>query len=244
MASWRKTAVGVANRVLRPTRLRLTPAAVLDACTRGPGCGADTFRLAGRDYPYFVHHHNCGFPAAFATERTVELAVADEWLRRVPAERVIEVGAVSPYYWPGRVRTVVDPADPHPQVTRRCPMDQVDLRGACVLSVSTLEHFGCGDYGLPVNPHEFAAAIDQLAREPAQFLATLPVGYNPAADDWLFGGDHPAGVRVAFLLRDRPRMGWRQVPAAAARVPYARGTAADAVAVVERGGVMLDGEPA
>lgn len=241
MANWRWAAVGVVNRVLRPARLRLAPAGVVDACTRGPACGSDTFRLAGREYPYFVHHHNCGFPAAFATERTVELAVADEWLRRVPAERVIEVGAVSPYYWPGRVRTIVDPADPHPQVTRRCPMDQVDLSGACVLSVSTLEHVGSGDYGLPVDPGAFRAAIDQLTREPVQFLATLPVGYNPAADDWLFADDFPAGVRAAFLLRDRRRLCWREVPAAAARVPYVRGTAADAVAVIERGDVLLGG---
>jgi hypothetical protein len=213
---------------------------VIDACTGGAGRAPETFRFAGRDYPYFVHHHNCGFPAAFATERTVELALADEWLHRVPAERVIEVGAVTPYYWPRRVARVVDPADPHAQVTDRREMARVDLSGADVLCVSTLEHFGHGDYGLPGDPGLFRAAVEQLAREPASFLVTIPVGYNAVADAWAFGGDFPKGVRVGFLRRDAARLCWREVQAAEARVPYGRG-AADAVVVVEQGGVLIGG---
>jgi hypothetical protein len=200
----------------------------------------ETFRFAGSDYLHFCHNYNCGWPAASATERTVELALADAWLRKVPAAEVVEVGAVTPYYWPGRVRRVIDPADPHEQVTDRCEMARVNLTGAYVLTVSTLEHFGSGDYGLPADPGAFPAAIDQLAREPAAFLATVPVGYNPAVDEWLFAGRYPAGVRVGFLLRDAARLCWREVPAAEARVPYTRGTAADAVAVVEKGGRLME----
>lgn len=238
MAGWRKTAVSAANRILRPTRLRLAPAAVLDACAGGAGRPADTFTFAGREYPYFVHHYNCGFPGPLATERTVELALADEWLRRLQVGRVVEVGAVTPYYWPGRVTRVIDPADPHDKVTDRKVMAHVDLTGACVLTLSTLEHFGHGDYGLPRDPGVFNAAVLQLAREPAAFLATIPVGYNPTADAWVFGGRYPAGVRVGFLRRDVARLCWREVPAAEARVPYGA-AAADAVAVVEKGGVLM-----
>lgn len=240
MAGWRKAAVSAANRVLRPARLRLAHEAVIEACLGGAGRVPTTFGFAGRKFPYFVHHYNCGFPGAFATERTVELALADEWLRRASPERVIEVGAVTPYYWPRRVARVVDPADPHEQVTDRAEMARVDLAGAHVLTVSTLEHFGHGDYGLPKDPGLFRAAVGQLAREPAAFLATIPVGYNPVADEWVFGADRPAGVRVAFLRRDVARMCWREVPAAEARVPYGRG-AADAVAVVEKGSFLTEG---
>lgn len=240
MAGWRKTAVGAANRILRPTRLRLAHESVIDVCSGGAGRAAETFRFAGREFPYFIHHHNCGFPGPFATERTVELALADAWLRRVPPGRAIEIGAVTPYYWPGRLHRVVDPADPHEQVTDRCEMARVDLAGACVLSLSTLEHFGHGDYGLPEDPTAFRAAINQLAKEPAAVFATIPVGYNPIADDWLFGDEYPAGMQIGFLLRDPERLCWREVPAAAARVPY-DGAAADAVAVIERGGLLLGG---
>jgi hypothetical protein len=237
MRGWRKTAVTAANRILQPTRLRLTHEAVLEACSGGVGKPAETFRFAGRDYPYFIHHHNCGFPGAFATERTVELALADAWLRRAPKGKVIEVGAVTPYYWPGRVARVVDPADEHEQVTDRCVMGDVDLTGAWVLCVSTLEHFGHGDYGLPKDPAVFRAAVEQFAKQPAAFLITIPIGLNPVADEWVFGTARPAGAAVRFLVRDVIRLGWREVTAAEAKAPY--GPVANAVAVIERGGELI-----
>ena len=78
------------------------------------------------------------------TERSVELALADRWLDAADPDLVREVGAVTPYYWPRSVRTVIDPYDPNPLVTVRKSLFDADLTGVPVLSILTLEHIGTG----------------------------------------------------------------------------------------------------
>src|SRR5688572_23445430 len=78
-----------------------------------------SFLLDGKPVPYFYHRFNCGWPPGRVTERSVELAVADTWLSKLDTKDVWEVGAVTPYYWPGRIRQVLDPGDPHVLVTVR-----------------------------------------------------------------------------------------------------------------------------
>ncbi|MBN9523938.1 hypothetical protein J0H58_36425 [bacterium] len=212
--------------------------------------GVPTFRFGGAEYPHLLHHHNCGRLPESATERTVELPLADRWLAHAPADRVVEVGAVTPYYWPGRVRRVADPADPHPQVTDRVGVEHLDLTGAAVLCVSTLEHIGSGEYGLPPDPPALARAVEKLCREAAAFLVTVPVGYSPHADA-VFLAPPPPGVTAGYLVRPGRRRGWVEVPAPAqARLPYnpPAATAADprganAVVVWERGGFLAAPPP-
>src|SRR4051812_26796604 len=126
------------NRVLAARGLRLTPT-WRDLLPE--------FHYRGRRYPGFVHAHNCGWPPAAMTERSVELAVANAWLDEQPGD-IIEIGAVTPYYWPGRIGRIVDPVDTHPRVTDRVSLFDMDFSGQTVLSLSTLEHVGEGDYGL------------------------------------------------------------------------------------------------
>ena len=230
--SIRSTTLGVANRILRPARLRLVSDWVWDTCALQPTKSAPTFHYGDRDYPYFSHHYNCGWPAAYATERTVELALADDWLTRTDATKVVEVGAVTPYYWPGRVSRIIDPADNHTQVTDRVPMNQIDLTGLDVLCVSTLEHFGKADYGLASDDSLLHAALEQLSAQARTLLATVPYGYNPVADSLFFGGCLPAGLRVGYLVRDIHHMTWRQTSASDARRPYTAEYAASGVAIV------------
>lgn len=208
------------------------------------GWGGQTFRLAGRDFPFFTHHHNCGLHPETATERTVELPLADRWLAAAPADRVIEVGAVTPYYWPGRVGRVVDPSDTHPQVTDRASLLDVDLTGRAVLCLSTLEHVGSGEYGLPADPALLHRAVEKLFAEASAFLITMPAGYNAQADAVLFDRSRPADVTARYLVRQPGPPYWAEVTdPAAARRPYgttrtATGTAthgANALVVWERG---------
>ena len=79
---------------------------------------ARTFCFSGKEFNYFYHSYNCGWPP-YVTERSVELALADFWLDHIDPSDVIEIGAVTPYYWPGRVSSIVDPCDSHPAVTLR-----------------------------------------------------------------------------------------------------------------------------
>ena len=236
-----KAVLSVANWVARRCGLVLLPAWRWDEVQ---GWGGQTFRLAGRDYPFFTHHYNCGRHPETATERTVELPLADRWLARAPAESVVEVGAVTPYYWPGRVSRVVDPADTHPQVTDRRSLLDVDLTGRAVLCLSTLEHVGSGEYGQPTDAALLHRAVEKLFAEAVAFLVTIPVGYAQHADAVLFDRPRPADVIARYLVRQPGPPYWAEVTdAAAARRPYgptrtATGTfthGANALAVWERG---------
>lgn len=194
--------------------------------------------------PYFYHQHNCGMPGdRRRTERTVELAVADAWLTK--AGEVWEVGAVSPYYWPGRVRHVVDPADSHPAVTHRCSLFALDLRGREVLSVSTVEHVGEARYGLAeaATPTQ---ALDKIVAEARTFLVTFPLGCNLALDELAISGALADRCAVRLLVRNADES-WSLAAGEAARRPYGTGWDpelghtpwANAVAIVERGGYVL-----
>src|SRR5262245_40536642 len=94
-----------------------------------------TFTFNGRQYRGFCHAYNCGWPPSRMTERSVEIGLADHWLSQVEGP-VIEVGAVTPYYWPGRVSRIVDPGDDHPRVTDRESLFGLDFAQANVLCLS------------------------------------------------------------------------------------------------------------
>jgi len=221
----------VTNAALHPVGAVVLPAYTLKCWPR--------FRLGERQYNHFLHPYNCGQLPIDATERTVELALADFWLDSVQIERVIEIGAVSCYYWPGRVRNIVDPADGHKLVSdRRCILD-VDLSKCVTLCISTLEHIGSGEYGLPKNPALLRNAIAKLCSESPCFLATVPTGYNSEMDKVLFEERLPDGVSLRFVVRSKENNEWREeLDPRQARLPYGRGKA-NSVAILDRGGILF-----
>jgi|GEM_PF-1879947 len=243
MCSLKTALSAAANWAARPFGVAVVSARKWDEFRSDP---EETFRFAGREYPFFLHHYNCGRHPGTATERTVELALADAWLNRAPAEKVVEIGAVTPYYWPRRVARVVDPADTHPQVTDHSSILDLDMTGQAVLCLSTLEHVGSGEFGLPPDPAAQRRAIDKLCSEAAAFLITMPAGYNPQTDKVLFDDPLPANVTARYLVRSPELPYWREeTDRAAARRPYGLAAGgycrwATSVAVWERGG-YLDG---
>lgn len=169
-----------------------------------------TFSLGGETFEQFAHRYNCGWPhLASHTERSVELAVADRWLGLVPLESVTEIGAVTPYYWPRRVDDVVDPTDDHPLVARREGIETVKLVDRSVLSISTFEHIGRGDYGLQPDPPAAGRALDKLVQDAPRFLVTFAAGYNPWLDEHILRRED---VRVRLLVRDESGVGWQEKP--------------------------------
>jgi hypothetical protein len=198
-----------------------------------------TFWFAGREYRYFFHYHNCGWPPNRCTERIVELALADYWLDRVDTSQVLEVGAVTPYYWPHRVPTVVDPADGHRLVTRRCSLFDVDFGGRSVLSISTLEHVGQGQYGQLFTPGLAVQGLAKIMAEAANLLITIPVGFNPELDAVLFAEDYlPPGLERRFMVRKSDEPKWlEEKNADKARLPYGC-CWADSIVILERGHIL------
>jgi hypothetical protein len=179
------------------------------------------FVLNGEKYKMFCHNYNCGWPPARMTERSVEMALADHWLRE-HEEDAIEVGAVTPYYWPRRVKHVVDPYDEHALVSHRDSLFNTSLEGRPVLSISTIEHIGIEEYGQKEDPHLTILALQKILAESPAFLVTAPLGYNKILDSYLFSEYiNFTNVKTSFLAREVRDNAWSQVDqSVAAGVPY------------------------
>lgn len=141
------------------------------------------FYFAGNLYPLFEHSFNCGYYQGLMTERSIELSIATDWIEK--HDNIIEIGAVTPYYINSpHIRMIVDPTDKHRAVTHQSSLFELQLKEQNVLSISTVEHIGTGDYGF----HEAKSSIDALnkiRKEAASYLITVPLGYNPLLDCWI-----------------------------------------------------------
>jgi hypothetical protein len=111
-----------------------------------------------------------------------------------------------------------------------------------VLSISTIEHIGIGDYGLPVDNSLVHKAFQKIFKESPSFLITVPTGYNEVMDNLLFDTRLcQDDIAVRYLVRSALGNDWRQeTDPARARLPYSRGvdkrrTWANCVVVVSRG---------
>lgn len=172
-----------------------------------------SFILNGKEYPYFTHRVNCGWPPFRMTERAVELALADEWIKvREQDPAVIEIGAVTPYYWPCRLKNILDPSDPSPFVTEKKSVFDVSFAGRKVLSISTFEHIGSGEYGLIKDDVLAVKALEKVLKEAGEFLITVPIGYNSFLDKYLFDNVFD-NARISFIIRGRGDLSnnWEQV---------------------------------
>jgi hypothetical protein len=134
---------------------------------------------------HFFHEFNTNKPPFRYTERTIELALADKFLKNVRGS-VTEVGAVTPYYWPGRVKEVIDPMDKSPYVTNRIDWLEYEEEIESLLSISTFEHIGLDDYSLKKDPSKTKVAFQKLVQIKGDILCTFPGGYNNHLDQMVF----------------------------------------------------------
>ena len=79
-------------------------------------------------------------PPAVITERMVEVPLA-QWFLQQYGPDVVEVGAVTPYYYPDVRHSVVDPGDSW-DGCRKEDAHNLDYSGKNLLSISTVEHIG------------------------------------------------------------------------------------------------------
>lgn len=181
-------------------------------------------------------------------ERAVEIPIARLFYERHGRDPLfVEVGAVTPYWWSyathailddwttapvGEVpHRVVDPHDDYPLAERVDVLD-LDLAGRIVLSISTIEHVGMGDYGdRPIQPHMAAVALRRLVEGSAIYLVTWPTGHNRALDE-AAAGFVEWGLARGFQYEQhepheyRIRDGWDwNLPygAPSSMLPYGRG---------------------
>jgi hypothetical protein len=191
-----------------------------------------TFQIGSITIPYFYHDYNCGHPGGPQVERVVEMAVADYWLKQ--CFPVVEIGAVTPYYWPGRVATVIDPQDE--KATHRDSMFVHNFAGQNVLSISTIEHIGTGDYGIAEPEVSGPLALWKLIAESSSMLVTVPCGQSGVMDAVVYNGNVDQFCNAYFLTREPGGEVWTQTPRVDAVRWYGRW--ANSVAILEKGAVF------
>jgi len=177
-------------------------------------CNQTSILYKGTTIPLFYHEYNCGGGPERTTERSVEMALALMWLRKTSGP-VVEVGAVTPYYLTSenslsrKISRIIDPADPHRSVTDRSSLFDIDFSGANVLSISTIEHIGTGDYGVEERERSSPEALTKLMRESATFLLTMPIGYNPVLDRHLATALIRPDVQLTIVWRGTKFNNWK-----------------------------------
>ena len=127
---------------------------------------------------YYRHPYN----DTINCERAVELPLAFNYLDWVTEQGRVacEIGAVTPYYRPAGYE-VIDPCDEY--ASKKAMVEDCDFKGKDVLSISTFEHFGFGDYGMPVVPGQGFYQLRRIVEECQSCFITWPIGYNKAFDN-------------------------------------------------------------
>lgn len=153
------------------------------------------FTFNKKNYSLYEHYFNCGYAETRMTERSVEIALAIEYLKTCQ-NNVVEIGAVTPYYfYDSKITDIVDPADPHNRVNINASMFDCDLRDRDVLSISTVEHIGTQDFGMN-EEKTVVDAIEKIIKEARQYLITAPIGYNKLFDDWVKNNRNSSAIRI------------------------------------------------
>lgn len=173
------------------------------------GVRDSVFHVNGRPLPY----ERVAYAGAWRTERSVEVPLARDVVRRAQPSRMLEIGNVLANYGV-RGHDVVDKYEVAPGVAN---IDVVDLDRAAaydlVIAVSTLEHVGFDEH--PQDPSKLRTALTALRRcvaRDGQLFVTLPLGYNPTVDQGL-AEDELGFTEGVYLKRISRANEWLQVPA-------------------------------
>lgn len=181
--------------------------------------------------------YNCGHIGERMTERGIELCFAQDFIKSYVEEgHFIEVGAVTPYYFPNVVPEVLDFWDKHEQVNHHCDIFDFDFTGYDVLSMSTIEHVGLDEdkyEGAPKQKGTSVQALNKLLSESRHCLITWPIGYNELLDDYAKNNDIEG---LKFFIRGKYDNAWHeeQDKQKALKIKYSHFRWADAIAVVSR----------
>ena len=132
--------------------------------------------------------HNVPTDGFRSSERAIEVPLAIDFLAQyVKGEPVVELGCVLPYYILKRQNHVVyDLADRHPENISKDirTLPDADLRGN-VISISTLEHIGTGEYGIVAGDVSATDVLKRILVNAKRYFITFPLGCNKGLDDFV-----------------------------------------------------------
>lgn len=165
------------------------------------------FKFQGRSYKYFCHRYNF----AWGNERTVEIPVIWEIVKKHQGKEILEVGNVLSHYFSVN-HDILDKFEKgkgviNQDVVKFAPDKKYDL----IVSISTLEHVGWDEK--PRDPKKILKAIKNLKNCLAprgKMMVTLPLGYNPEMDK-LLKEEKMRFDKQYYLKRISRDNLWRQV---------------------------------
>lgn len=164
-----------------------------------------------RKIKLYLSEYNCGVSCKERlTERALELALAKEWTSKLNGE-YIEIGAVTPYYETDfSHHSVIDPTDPHEKVDIKKSLFECEYFGKNVLSISTIEHVGTGDYGL-TKAEDCTVALNKILKESRSCFISFPMGYNKKLDNYVMERFIANQSQVSVCVYGRNKYGndWR-----------------------------------
>ena len=151
-----------------------------------------------KSFDYFNHSYN----STFTNERRVEIPLLREFMLR--HKSFIEIGCVSPYYFESD-HLVYDLTDPHSRAVN-VDAEHLDLADN-ILSISTIEHFGVGDCGNPVELGKAINFLKKIISTNFKYLITWPLGYNLELDHFVYNN-----ISIAnYVCRDNnTNYTWKQ----------------------------------
>ena len=138
------------------------------------------FFLNGEKYEYFLAYGSRGL-----NERIVELPLVCKYIQEHIGKNILEVGSIFTLLL-GDVFDAVDLTEKgeniiNVDIAHYKPNKKYDL----ILSLSTIEHFGHGDYGDEKDPIKLKKALKHiisLLSDEGTFFATAPIGWNLQLD--------------------------------------------------------------
>ncbi len=156
---------------------------------------------------YLCHPYN----RTWVNERIVEVPIALHYLKKYKGKRILEVGNVLKHYTHSS-HDVVDKYEMEPGVINE---DVVDYRPKkkydLILCVSTLEHVGWDEKPKRINKSiEAVKLLKKLLARNGELVITLPFGYNPAIDKFVFENKFHF-TKEYFLRRISRRNYWKEI---------------------------------
>jgi hypothetical protein len=191
---------------------------------------SSTFGLWGKQLPYWLHRYN----TTWRNERCIEVAAAINFLNENPAGRCLEFGNVLRNYGIRRPDVVIDLYEHAAGVTNVDIVDYYDSTGfQLIVSLSTLEHVGWDEH--PQQPEKALDALKKMRsflHADGLCLVSVPLGCNPALDEYICSGQSDSKRSAAFVRIDG---GWAPTDSPILHPYNSKGPGAASVWIAEFG---------
>ena len=144
-----------------------------------------------------------GYNSPNTNERRGELPLAF-WFIENYNDDLIELGEVTDFYRDGK-HPVYDLCKSKENTIVMDILD-VDYKGKNVVSLSTIEHVGNGDYGYEKSDNKALDVLNKIIKDAKNYLISFPIGYNRGLEKVIVDND----IDYIILKRDENN-NWEQI---------------------------------